>query len=257
MPEYDDQEQELGPAVADAFQTKADTSFGVHGQRMATEARRRVRQRRKNLLGAAAAVIAVAVVGGGVWSAIGSPSPVASNSAGGAERGDTRAEAPEYSETQQPPADKAGGCAPEPAIFSGDTGPSAATGLDLAVPVSSLEACRYRLTLGNQALLGSASFNDYVAQQVVNAIKVLPERNPALPVFKCTPQAARPSEAIVLRFTTAAGVREIWVQYDGCATAGFLNGSTTYGLFAAPLKLFMTGSVRPAGGIYLDHLKGW
>ncbi|GAB2552321.1 hypothetical protein [Kribbella endophytica] len=254
MPEYDDQEQELGPAVADAFKTKADTSFGSQGRGMAAKARYRVRQRRTNLLGAAAAVLAVAVIGGGVWAVIGSPSPVASNSAGSAEG---PADAPEYTGEQQPQKDTATGCLPKPAIYSGDTGPSAATGLDLTVPVTSLEACRYRLTPGNQELLGSASFTDNVAQQVVNAIKVLPERNPALPAFKCTPEAARPSEAIVLRFTTAQGIREIWVQYDGCATAGFLNGSTTYGLFAAPLKLFMTGSVRPAGGIYLDHLKGW
>jgi hypothetical protein len=28
-------------------------------------------------------------------------------------------------------------------------------------------------------------------------------------------------------------------------------------LYAGPLKLFMTGSVRPSGGTYLDHLNGW
>jgi hypothetical protein len=254
MPEYDDQEQELGPALTDAFKTKADSASGLHGRGMAAEARYRVRQRRKNLLGAAAAVVAVAVVGGGVWTAVGSQSPVSTNSAGSAEN---PADAPEYSR-DQPGADNAAvGCDPQPAIYNGDTGPSAATGLDLAVPVSGLEACRYRLTPGAQELLGSQHFSENVAQQVVAAIKVLPERNPDLPVFKCTPEAARPSEAIVLRFTTADGVREIWVQYDGCATAGFLNGRTTYGLFAAPLKLFMNGSLRPAGGIYLEHLKGW
>ncbi|GAB3836449.1 hypothetical protein [Kribbella italica] len=254
MPEYDDQEQELGPALTDAFKTKADTTFELHRRGLAAKARQRVRQRRKNLLATAAAVVAVAVVGGGVWGVIGSQSPIATNSAGSA---DSRADAPEYQGEQQPQKDTAMGCLPKPAIYSGDAGPSAASGLDLADPVSSLEACRYRLTPGNQELLGSERFNENTAQQVVDAIKVLPERNPALPVFKCTPEAARPSEAIVLRFTTAAGVREIWVQYDGCATAGFLNGSTTYGLFAAPLKLFMTGSVRPSGGIYLDRLEGW
>ncbi|HEY4570326.1 MAG TPA: hypothetical protein VIH10_12700, partial [Kribbella sp.] len=87
--------------------------------------------------------------------------------------------------------------------------------------------------------------------------KVLPERNPSLPVFKCAPQTARPSEAIVLRFDTAAGVREVWVEYDGCAAVGFFTGNRTYGLYAAPLKLFMTGSVRPSGGTYLSALPGW
>ncbi|MGC4937947.1 hypothetical protein [Kribbella sp. DT2] len=251
MPEYDDQEQELGPALADAFKTKAGTASGLDGGGMAAKARYRVRQRRTNLLGAAAAVVAVALVGGGVWTAIDSQSPVSSSSA------DSGAAAPEYSR-EQPGADKAAvACDPRPAIYSGDAGPSAAVGLDLETPVGEMDACRYRLTPGAQALVGSQHFNGNVAQQVVDAIKVLPERNPELPVFKCTPEAARPKEAIVLRFNTAIGVRELWVQYDGCATAGFLNGSTTYGLFAAPLKLFMTGTVRPSGGIYLDHLKGW
>jgi hypothetical protein len=103
-------------------------------------------------------------------------------------------------------------------------------------------------------LLGSASFNATTAQQVVDAIKVLPERNPALPVFACP--SSDPSEAIVLRFNTATGLKEIWVEYD-CATSGFFAGTRTYGLFAAPLKLFMTGTVRPSGGIVLDRLPGW
>ena len=82
---------------------------------------------------------------------------------------------------------------------------------------------------------------------MVDEIKVLPERNPDLPVFKCAPQTAKPSEAIVLRFDTAAGISEIWVEYDGCDSAGFFTGTHTYGLYAAPLKLFMQGrSARPA-----------
>jgi hypothetical protein len=252
MPEYDDQEQELGPTLADAFHTKADAAPRLRGKSMAAEARRRLRQRRRNLMAASAAVVAVAVIGGGVWSTLGSPTEVTTNSAGS----DSRAGAPEYSQ-DEPPAAGAVGCEPQPAIFGGDAGPSPAVGLDLSTPVSSLQACRYRLTPGAQSLLGSRTFTQNEAQQIVDAIKVVPERNPALPVFKCTPEAARPSEAIVLRFTTAQGIREIWVQYDGCATAGFLNGTTTYGLFAAPLKLFMTGAVRPSGGVYLDHLTGW
>jgi hypothetical protein len=106
-------------------------------------------------------------------------------------------------------------------------------------------------------LLGSAHFNAARAQQVVDAIKVLPERNPSLPVFKCTPETARPKEAIVLRFDTTTGIREVWVGYDGCSSAGFFTGTRSYGLYAAPLKLFMKGTVRPSGGIYLDHLTGW
>ena len=131
------------------------------------------------------------------------------------------------------------------------------TGLDLETPVYGLEACRYRIVPDDTMLLGSQSFTATMAQQIVDAIKVLPERNPDLPVFKCPPQLARPSEAIVLRFDTATGIREVWVAYDGCSSAGFFTGGRTYGLYSAPLKLFMKGSVRPTGGTYLDHLKGW
>lgn len=130
-------------------------------------------------------------------------------------------------------------------------------GLDLETPVFGLQACRYSLVPGNQTLLGSATFSGTTARQVVDAIKGLPERNPELPVFKCTAETARPKEAIVLRFDTATGVREVWVGYDGCASAGFFTGTRTYGLYAAPLKLILKDGVRPTGGIYLDHLKGW
>jgi hypothetical protein len=121
--------------------------------------------------------------------------------------------------------------------------------------VTGLRACRYSFTGGG--LLGQQVFDAAVAQQVVDAIKVLPERNPQLPVFKCAPQVAKPAEAIVLRFDTADGVREVWVEYDGCMSAGFFTGTHMYGLYSAPLKLFMVGDVRPSGGTYLQALRDW
>jgi len=250
-PEYGP-EQELGPKLADAFQTQADTVSGRRGRVMAAEARRRIRKRRQTLVAAAAAVVVVIAIGG-VWSAIGSPSPVATSAS------DSSGEAAASGNKDAPTVSGESAC-PEPhPILQGDNGgPTAGTGLDLAMPVYGLQACRYRLTPGATMLLGSGSFNASTAQQIVDAIKVLPERNPDLPVFKCAPSAAQPSEAIVLRFDTGSGVvREIWVQYDGCAAVGFLTGSKTYGLYPAPLKLFMTGTLRPTGGTYLDSLKGW
>jgi hypothetical protein len=252
MPEHEP-EQELGPKIADAFQTKADSVRGLRSGGMASIARHRVRRRRQTLITAAATVV-VAVSIGGVWGAIGGPSPV-STSAGdskAAEAGSGAIDTPEVPRQntgcpQQHPIETAPG--PE-AVPSG-------TGLDVQMPVYGLQACRYRLVPGDPMLLGSATFNAGTAQQVVDAIKVLPERNPELPVFKCAPSAAQAKEAIVLRFDTALGPKEVWVAYDGCASAGFFTGSRTYGLYAAPLKLFMKGTVRPAGGIYLDHLKGW
>jgi hypothetical protein len=254
MPEHEE-EHELGSKLADAFQTKAHTVQGLRSQGMARIARTRVRRRRHTMITAAAAVV-VAVSIGGVWGAVGGPSPV-STSAGSA---DSKAAGEGSSGSlDNPQAPTEVTSCPEQHPIETAPGPEAVTpgvGLDLQLPVYGLQACRYRILPGDTMLLGSASFNAGTAQQVVDAIKVLPERNPALPVFKCAP-SARAKEAIVLRFDTALGPKEIWVAYDGCASAGFFTGSRTYGLYAAPLKLFLKGTVRPTGGIYLDHLKGW
>jgi hypothetical protein len=260
MPEHDP-EQELGPKLTSAFRDRAGTANELHASGLAQEARRRVRKRRTTL-STAAAVVAVAVVIGGGWSLTNSGSQgntTATDSkagAGEAAQGtsgkSTQGMAPSAPSPVAEPA-----CPPDPAILrvDGHIAVPAGTGLDLSTPVQGLQACRY--SIANGVLLGQQAFTAQVAQQVVDAIKVLPERNPALPVFKCTPQAAVPAEAIVLRFTTADGIREIWVEYDGCDTAGFFTGTHTYGLYAAPLNLFMIGTVRPAGGTFLSALKGW
>ena len=250
-PEYGP-EQELGPKLADAFQTKADSVRGPQGRGMAAEARRRIRKRRQTLAAAAAAVVVVVAIGG-VWSAIGSPAPVSTSAS------DSSGEAVAGGSKDAPSAPGESAC-PEPhPILQGDNGgPTAGSGLDLAMPVYGLQACRYRLTPGATMLLGSGGFNATAAQELVNEIRVLPEQNPELPMFDCSPEAAKPTEAIVLRFDTGSGtIREIWVQYDGCGSVGFLTGSRTYGLYPAPLKLFLKGTLRPTGGIYLDNLKGW
>ncbi|WP_433010014.1 hypothetical protein [Kribbella sp. CA-294648] len=251
MPEPD--EQELGPQLADAFQSKAHSIQGRRPASFASEARRRVQQRRHRLTMAAAAVVVVAAIGG-VWGAIGGPSPMptsSSDSAGSAE-GHGNKSAPEAPTAID-------GCPPQHPILNapGHEAVPPGTGLDLDTPVFGLQACRYSLVPGNQLLLGTATFTATTARQVVDAIKGLPERNPALPAFKCTAELARPKEAIVLRFDTATGVREVWVGYDGCASAGFFTGTRTYGLYAAPLKLILKDGVRPTSGVYLDHLKGW
>lgn len=251
-PEYGP-EQELGPRIADALQTKAHTARGLQARGLAQVARKRVRRRRQTLIAGSAAVV-VAVSIGGVWGAIGGPSPVSTSasdsSAAGSGEADSKGAAPSV----------AGPACPDqhPILTAGShEAVPAGVGLDVELPVYGLQACRYRLLAGDTMLLGAATFNATTAQQVVDAIKVLPERNPTLPVFKCTPDTARPSEAIVLRFDTRLGIREIWVGYDGCSSAGFFTGSRTFGLYAAPLKLFMKGTIRPTEGTYLDHLKGW
>lgn len=253
MPEHDP-EQELGPKITSALQGHAGHP-ALQKTGLAREARRRVHRRRQAWSAAAAAVLVVAAVGG-VWGVVGGESPVATSQGESASDG---AAAP--SRNTQGVVPKAGdtGCPsahPIQHAASPHELPSA-TGLDLNTPVTGLHACRYSLTQGG--LLGQQEFDAAVAQQVVDAVKVLPERNPDLPVFKCAPQTAKPSEAIVLRFATATatGTREIWVVYDGCADAGFFTGTHTYGLYSAPLKLFMKGDVRPASGTYLNALGDW
>jgi hypothetical protein len=256
MPE-NEPEQELGPKISEALRAKAGAARSPRGEKLAREARRRIRKRRQTLVaGAAAVVVAVAI--GGVWTGVGGPSPVATSSKDSGASGN----APE-SNKKGPQASEAQMSCPQQhpisAARSVEAGP-AGVGLDPGTPVTRLEACRYRLLAPGQAgnsLVGSASFDASRAQAVATAIAGLPERNPDLPSLACIPEAARGGEAIVLRFGTAAGAREVWVSYDGCLGAGFFTGGHTYGLYSGPLKLFMTGSVRPTGGTYLDHLKGW
>ncbi|MFI5730485.1 hypothetical protein ACIA49_10240 [Kribbella sp. NPDC051587] len=259
MPEHDP-EQELGPKFTSAFQSHADSTESPRALGLVAEARRRVRRRRQAVMSGAAAVLVVVAIGG-VWNVL--PGSSGSNSETASSAGDSGGKVTSGGAVRtqeavptQPPFAPTGCPAAHPILKAPATNAvPAGTGLDVATPVSGLLACRYDLK--GSSLLGQQQFSAAVAQQVVDAIKPLPEMNSALPVFKCAPQAAQPSEAIVLRFTTAAGIREIWVEYTGCNTPGFFTGSHTYGLFAAPLKLFMTGPVRPSGSTYLDALKGW
>lgn len=240
-------EQELGPKIAEALQSKAGAARGLRERGMAAEARRRIRKRRQNLMAAAAAVVVVVVIGG-VWNLAEVPVP-SSNSA--SDSGEAA------SGTKDEPV--AAVCPPGHPILKagGHEAVPPGQGLDVQQPVYGLQVCRYRLKPGEPVLLGERTYDRATAQQVVDAIKVLPERNPDLPVFKCAPETAKPAESIVLRFETTHGTREIWVGYDGCSTPGFFTGTTTYGLYAEPLRLFMHGPVRPTGGTYLDALEGW
>lgn len=251
MPEQDP-EQELGPKISAALQDHAGlTGFQKTG--LAREARRRVHKRRQAWSVAAGAVL-VAAAAGGVWGVVGGESPVATSKS---DAGSSHAVAPsQNSEGMASPA-RTAECLPQAAITQAPSPNAlpAGLGLDVNTPVTGLTACRYRMADGT--VLGQQVFDAAVAQQVVDAIKVLPERNPALPVFKCAPQTAKPSEAIALRFSTAEGLREIWVEYDGCMSPGFFTGTKVYGLYSAPLKLFMVGKVRPTGGTYLNALKDW
>lgn len=252
MPEHDP-EQELGPKITSALQDHADLT-GTQKTGLAREARRRVHRRRQAWSMAAGAVLVVAAVGG-VWGLVGGGSPVSTSHSGAAS---APAVAPRHnSEGISSPKVASISCPPDHPIRQAQA-PNAlptGTGLDLNTPVTGLTACRYSLT--DNRVLGQHVFDAAVARQVADAIKVLPERNAALPAFKCAPQAAKPSEAIVLRFETADGPREIWVEYDGCTSAGFFTGTHMYGLFSAPLKLFMVGDVRPTDGTYLRALKDW
>lgn len=253
MPD-NDVERELGPAVTGAFHDKAADAGEAYGRGLAREAQKRIHRRRQSLLVASAAVVVAAAIGG-VWGLTGMESPIsttAQDSAGSAESGTAGKAAPGRVAADGP--------CPAQHPIAGDQGQAAlppGTGLDLQQPVRGLQVCRYQLSGTGTTLLATVSYDAVRAQQVVDTIKGLPERNPDLPAFKCAPDVAQAREAIVLRFATASGIREIWLHYDGCTVVGFTNGTRTYGLYAAPLKLILQGPVRPTGGTYLDHLSGW
>src|SRR6266545_3075200 len=80
--------------------------------------------------------------------------------------------------------------------------------------------------------------------------------NPALPEATCRTAADYPHEAIVVRFATKSGIRELWVAYDGCVTPGFYTADGRKGLYADPLRLLATGPARPAQGTWLASI-GW
>lgn len=246
MPD-DDFERELGPTVTGAFQHKAVGASEARAGKLVSTARRRIRRRRQGLLVASAAVVVAAAIGG-VWQMVGAPVPTAGKSSSESAAGGS-------SQDRAAPELASSGCPPQHPIAADGMPPG--TGLELAAPVKSLVVCRYQLSGTGTTLLGSMTYDATRAQEVVNAIKPLPERNPDLPVFKCAPDVAHAREAVVLRFSTATGIRELWVHYDGCTTVGFTNGTRTWGLYPAPLKLILQGSVRPTNGTYLDHLSGW
>ena len=258
MPEQDfgdlGPEDEVGRQVADALRIKAtDAPPSSH---LAATARGRIRRRRQALLAGAASVV-VALVIGGVWQAVGGMSSTRETAASGdsaVHDNDAAGRAPMAPGQACPAMHPISVAAQHDAVPPG-------IGLDLNTPVTGLTACRYKVVKpGEKAastLLGSATFDARRAQAFVNAIKPLPEVNPSQSVFDCSPEAARPREAIVLRFGTAAGIREIWVGYDGCVSAGFFTGHHTYGLYGEPLRMFATGFVRPPEGNYLTDLQGW
>lgn len=135
----------------------------------------------------------------------------------------------------------------------------AGQGLPWDAVVTGLSACRYQIRSGdpNPPLVGSLRFPEARAKEVLAAIRELPGANPAVRLPKCMPDLAPPAEAIVLLFDTADGRREIRVGYDGCASAGFFNGTGSRGLYAEALKLFAIGPVRPTSGTHLTSLSGW
>ena len=59
-PEYEP-EQELGPKIADALQTKAHAARGLQSRGLAQVARKRVRRRRQTLIAGSAAVVVASV----------------------------------------------------------------------------------------------------------------------------------------------------------------------------------------------------
>jgi hypothetical protein len=229
---------------------------------LAGVARHRIRRRRTAMAGAAAVALAV-VTGGGLWNAVSSGVQTASDSSAGA----GSAEQPGYREPSTAVRSLAGesDCPPDHPIVTAGQSFFLRDGISLDATVSGASVCRYRTTSpalvtrsSTAPLLGAVRLDATRATGLLAAIRALPEVNPALPKVNCRPDAAaHPREAIVLRFDTPAGVREIWVGYDGCATSGFYSADAHRDLAAPPLSLFMIGTARPTQGTWLSFFPGW
>ncbi|HEY3002219.1 MAG TPA: hypothetical protein VGJ44_07690 [Kribbellaceae bacterium] len=231
-------------------------------------ARRRVRRRRQAVVGTVAVACAV-VVGGGLVNAIGRTG--AETSAGSAANGADSREGPgpayagKGTERPQPASGGAPCPADHPLLRTGDYR-APGNGVTLDAVVTGAWVCRYRTAPSRAVLsasppattplLGAVHLDANRATEVLAAIRALPADNPALPAPTCTSAADYPREAIVVRFTTKAGLRELWVEYDGCVGPGFYTADGRKGLYAAPLRLLATGPARPSQGTWLT-LIGW
>lgn len=241
---------------------------------LAAVARRRVRRRRTAMAGTVAVALAV-TVGGVAWNAVGRGAVETASDSGSGAAQEPAAEKRNPAEPRVPtpgsvsdagPASAAARCQPTHPVMTAGGYTALRYGISLHTAVTGAWACRYRtswppnaVALGKSPppLLGSVTLDSEHATALLAAIRALPEVNPALPKIACAPEAANPREAIVLRFSTAAGVREIWVGYDGCATGGFYSADARRDLDPSVLHLFMTGPADPAQATWLNLLPGW
>ncbi len=258
-------DDDFGSRVEQAL--RAHASDAPRAGDLAGIARRRLKRRRQAVVGTVAVACAV-VVGGGLVNAIGRTG--AETSAGSAANGADSREGPgpAYAGkgTERPqPASPDAPCPADPLVRAGDYR-ALGNGVTLDATVSGAWVCRYRtgrsVALAPSSpsvtppLLGAVHLDANRATEVLAAIRALPADNPALPAPACTLAADYPREAIVVRFTTKAGPRELWVEYDGCVTPGFYTADGRKALYAAPLRLLATGPARPAQGTWLASI-GW
>ena len=250
-PEYGP-EQELGPKLADAFQTQADTVSGRRGRVMAAEARRRIRKRRQTLVAGCCGRSGRSSHRRGVerhWQ------PVTGRDECKRQQG--RAARPALGPTMPPVRawhERLPGGAPD--LSQGDNGgPAAGTGLDLAMPVYGLQACRYRLTPGatDAAGLWRASTRLRPSGSSTTS-RCCPS---GIPTCRCSsarrqrPSRPRPS---CCASTRARG----WCGRSGSSTTAVARSASSpeagrTGCTPPPLRLFMTGTLRPTRW----HLPEW
>ncbi len=125
------------------------------------------------------------------------------------------------------------------------------TGLDWSATVTGLSACRYEIQLDRRpvpGLVGSVSYDAAAATRIVDAIRRAPAvAGPDAP-GTVAGEYRYGTEATVLRFQTAQGVREVFVRYDGSELNGFDNGTERRRLTTEAVA-FMTGPLAQWSGM--------
>lgn len=124
-----------------------------------------------------------------------------------------------------------------------------ADGLEWSAPgVTGVSICRYRIGYDGSPLFASASRNAAGAALLLDTIRAAPAEGGPDDV-KGDP-AKLGSDLTVLRFSTADGIREVYVRYSGARHNGFDNGTQVRRL-TKPALSFLTGplTVRSAPSV--------
>jgi hypothetical protein len=120
-------------------------------------------------------------------------------------------------------------------------------GLDWDTRVTGLSACKYSLTGGAPALIGSQRYAAPAATAILDRIRQAPDDGGPDDPGSTLPGHELGGELIVLRWSTPSGVREVYLRYSGSEHNGFDNGQEVRRLTSNAVT-FVTGPLTVLSG---------